>query len=442
MQILVAAAEWERWLQDTCTRNGWKHSASPLVWRELVDRGGKGLYMGGMNEFLDYAHHYYGMEPTTTAHQEAEIAVENDHALRNVHSKEERTVHGGHIVVCITDASSPLAYHLLWHIAAGTTFNQQPVELHLLDEEEMLPQLEGTAMELIDMASPHLVGVVCSSSPDVAFANASVALILGPADHSCPTCTATQDNSPATDDAVQTGDQFSITPQLTQVALTYVRYAQAMDKVSLKNIKVLVCGHHINTGVALIARTALSLDKHNIVGSPTLMEQRARSIVASKLHLNASCVGHVGILGRARGEVAVDLSLCQVQHYPGAVTGPPSFSLPVDQCILDPHWLQTISSLVTTRPTLAVMCEAAGISEHMSSWMNKSAEWRSVVIGPGGCALPEVPDQVAFSVTATCSSGHWSPITATLPPHLLPSIRQQGAALQQELQVVMDALHK
>lgn len=45
----------QSWLEKTCWSNDWKHECSPIVWRELIDRGGKGKLLGGMDEFLEYA---------------------------------------------------------------------------------------------------------------------------------------------------------------------------------------------------------------------------------------------------------------------------------------------------------------------------------------------------------------------------------------------------
>lgn len=44
----------QQWLEATCNKNGWKHKDSPLVWRELVDQGGKGMLLGGFSEFLEH----------------------------------------------------------------------------------------------------------------------------------------------------------------------------------------------------------------------------------------------------------------------------------------------------------------------------------------------------------------------------------------------------
>ncbi|CAI9735662.1 ATP-dependent DNA helicase PIF1-like [Octopus vulgaris] len=51
----------KEWLCEICEANGWKHEQSPIIWRELVDRGGKGVLIGGSNEFEEYAYGYYGV---------------------------------------------------------------------------------------------------------------------------------------------------------------------------------------------------------------------------------------------------------------------------------------------------------------------------------------------------------------------------------------------
>lgn len=47
--------EWSVWLDTICKENRWVHYESPIVWRELVERGGKGKLIGGFNEFMEYA---------------------------------------------------------------------------------------------------------------------------------------------------------------------------------------------------------------------------------------------------------------------------------------------------------------------------------------------------------------------------------------------------
>ena len=58
-KIVLPSNKWEGGLSDTRSENGWMHKKSPIVWRELVDRGGKGMLVGGFNEFMEYANVSY-----------------------------------------------------------------------------------------------------------------------------------------------------------------------------------------------------------------------------------------------------------------------------------------------------------------------------------------------------------------------------------------------
>ena len=41
-KIIKSASEWPEWLKTQCDDKNWQHADSPLIWRELVNRGGKG----------------------------------------------------------------------------------------------------------------------------------------------------------------------------------------------------------------------------------------------------------------------------------------------------------------------------------------------------------------------------------------------------------------
>ena len=74
MQVAVPGAEWGGWVREECERRGWVgHSGEVLVWRELVKRGGRGVYMGGVREFEEYALHYHNLPPHTEATVEERV---------------------------------------------------------------------------------------------------------------------------------------------------------------------------------------------------------------------------------------------------------------------------------------------------------------------------------------------------------------------------------
>ena len=73
-QVPVPSAEWGQWVSRECQEKGWAgHRGDVLVWRELAKRGGRGLYMGGMREFQDYASHYHNISPLTDTSIEQSI---------------------------------------------------------------------------------------------------------------------------------------------------------------------------------------------------------------------------------------------------------------------------------------------------------------------------------------------------------------------------------
>lgn len=49
-------------MKEECGKRRFSCSKSPIVWRELVDRGGKGILIGGANEFQEFAYGYYGIK--------------------------------------------------------------------------------------------------------------------------------------------------------------------------------------------------------------------------------------------------------------------------------------------------------------------------------------------------------------------------------------------
>ena len=67
----------QAWLNKTCLERGWEHKSSPLVWRELIDRGGKGVLIGGASDFQEYVKGYYGLESNLKSDDMRKVGSEN-----------------------------------------------------------------------------------------------------------------------------------------------------------------------------------------------------------------------------------------------------------------------------------------------------------------------------------------------------------------------------
>ncbi|MBT8212038.1 MAG: malate dehydrogenase, partial [Acidimicrobiia bacterium] len=82
--------------------------------------------------------------------------------------------------VAVTGAAGQIGYSLLFRIASGEMLGpDQPVILQMLEITPALGALEGVAMELDDCAFPLLEGTVRSDDAEVAFGDASYALLVG-----------------------------------------------------------------------------------------------------------------------------------------------------------------------------------------------------------------------------------------------------------------------
>src|SRR6266545_1705299 len=84
------------------------------------------------------------------------------------------------IRVAVTGAAGQIGYALLFRIASGAMFGpHQPLILHLIEIESVLPALSGVVMELDDCAFPLLRGVVPTSNLDEGFRGVNWALLVG-----------------------------------------------------------------------------------------------------------------------------------------------------------------------------------------------------------------------------------------------------------------------
>ena len=82
--------------------------------------------------------------------------------------------------VAVTGAAGQIGYSLLFRIAAGEMLGaDQPVVLQMLEITPALGALDGVGMELDDCAFPLLAGTVKTDDPNVAFADADYAILVG-----------------------------------------------------------------------------------------------------------------------------------------------------------------------------------------------------------------------------------------------------------------------
>jgi len=182
--------------------------------------------------------------------------------------------------VVVTGAAGQIGYQLCFRIASGQLLGpDQPVILQMLEITPALDALKGVAMELDDCAFPLLAGMVQTDDANVAFGDATHALLVGAMPR--------RDGMERADLLEANGGIFG--PQ-----------GKAINDNASKDIKVLVVGNPANTN-ALIAMHLTRLD-HN----------RAMTQVAQKTGATVNDIKKMTIWGNHSATQYPDLFHCEV----------------------------------------------------------------------------------------------------------------------------------
>ncbi|XP_060067943.1 putative malate dehydrogenase 1B [Ylistrum balloti] len=372
---------------------------SPIVWRELIDRGGKGVLIGGANEFQEYAYGYYGMESELLSSDMLKISKENLQYKKEVDEEEkEIKARSKPLHVCVTVASNPVCYAMVNAIAKGDVFgSKQEVALHLYDANDQMEMLEGLKMEAYDLAHGLLRDVTVQSNVRKAFSNCSAIILL--------------------DEVVRKDGEDKDTWYKRNSKL-FSSYAKIINEVARKNVKVLLAGNGpVNFNVFMMIQNAPDISRQNFAGLSRMVENHTKAVIADKLNVNSGGVVNVTIWGNVSGEYYIDLENSRVHGYEGAIWGPPTFSLPTKEMIWDKQWLaKEFPEIVRTRKAVveealmhgAYMSKAAAISTMISHWWSGSPSGQTFSLAVCSDGWYGVPAGLVYSFPVTMHpKGYW-----------------------------------
>lgn len=112
---VVTPAEWDAWLLTKQQRSKIRDQGqSPMIWRQLVDRGGPGLLVGGYNEFCEYAKMYYDIEYDVSNEKLSEIIEEQKLTkIKEVNDALKREAAKKPFVITVIEPESKLGYQVV-----------------------------------------------------------------------------------------------------------------------------------------------------------------------------------------------------------------------------------------------------------------------------------------------------------------------------------------
>lgn len=293
--------------------------SSPIIFRELIERGGKSILVGGLTELLEYTKHYYRIDLDLKLDYEK---ISCDTQKQEKSKKETLNQYLNSIPqvysICIItgpDSESDYFYNLLSLIGDETVFGTKLRSVSILSSEDNQEKCLGWAWELQDTGSPFVKEVKCFeySNP-----------ILESADfifwHPC---------------------------EITQRSVGSIlsRLIHSL-KSNTNKFKCLISGRH-SFELMVYLRETLKPEEFSdkFISTGLYVEMKAKSIIARKLEVNANFVSDVIVLGDPWGTLGSDylvvIRSAKIQTYQGAIRGPIWFKIFGNDVIYEKDWDST-----------------------------------------------------------------------------------------------------
>ena len=194
--------------------------------------------------------------------------------------------------VAVTGAAGQISYSLLFRIAAGEMLgSDQPVILQLLEITPALEALKGVVMEIEDCAFPLVSGIVQSDDPEVAFKDADYCLLVG-----------ARPRGPG----MERKDLLEANAQIFSVQ------GAAINKVSSRDVRVLVVGNPANTNALIAYRNAPDLKPGQFTAMTRLDHNRAIAQLADRTGKHNTEVRNMIIWGNHSATQYPDIHHCTV----------------------------------------------------------------------------------------------------------------------------------
>lgn len=288
------------------------------------------------------------------------------------------------VTVTVTGAAGQIGYALLFRIASGQLLGPDvPVRLRLLEITPALGAAEGTAMELDDCAFPLLRGIDITDDPNVAFAGANVALLVGA--------------RPRTK-GMERGDLLEANGGI------FKPQGKAINDNAADDIKVLVVGNPANTN-ALIARAAApDVPAERFTAMTRLDHNRALSQLAKKTGAAVGDIKKLTIWGNHSATQYPDV-------FHAEIAGKNAAEVVNDEKWLADEFIPTVAkrgaAIIEARGASSAASAANAAVDHVYSWVNGTPQGDWVSMGIPSDGSYGVPEGLISSYPVTCAGGSY-----------------------------------
>ena len=283
--------------------------------------------------------------------------------------------------VAITGAAGQIGYALVFRIASGAMLGpKQPIVLKLLEIPPAMDALRGVVMEIDDCAFPLVQDIVATDDPNVAFADADIALLVG---------------------SRPRGPGMERSDLLEANAAIFSVQGRALNDHAARDVKVLVVGNPANTNCLIAQRNAPDLAARNFTAMTRLDHNRALAQLAAKTGVPVADIEGLAIWGNHSPTMYPDL------HHT-TVGGLPALQR-VDMAWVEDDFLPTVqkrgAAIIEARGSSSAASAANAAIDHVRDWVAGTTGVVSMgVLSDGSYGIA---DGLIFSYPVVCAGGDW-----------------------------------
>jgi hypothetical protein len=281
-----------------------------MIWRELVNRGGKGMYLGDHNDFQEYARDYYGSVSELNSNDLNKIAAENKKTYKIVEEEKRQVADSIRpFTVVITNPESAIGYYIVNEVTSGAIFGAENEISIRLYSRNPSSNSDGLRMEIEDLASDKLRFISVASTAHEAFSDCDFVIAL---------------------DELSSAEQGAENP--------YISLAQEIDEFAKPSCKILITPYESSAQtyaiVNVVAKQLKRVNaKVNLIGNSLCDEMSAKAILAHRLKINPGFIKNMFVIGQSvQDSFYIDLIHGEVTDYDGAVWAK-----------VNTHWLNLVN---------------------------------------------------------------------------------------------------
>ena len=280
--------------------------------------------------------------------------------------------------IVVTGAAGNIAYSLLWRIAAGDVFGDEPVELTLLEIPDAMRAAEGTAMELADSALPLVRSIDVTDDAKKAFDGAEAAFLVG---------------------AKPRGKGESRADMLAANGRIFIAQGNAINAGAADGVRVLVVGNPANTNAYIASKAAPDVPKDRFNALMRLDHNRAQSMLADRLQVPSRSIERLVVWGNHSDTQFPDVTYASADGAPVEVER----DWYTEEFI--PRVAKRGAEIIEVRGKSSAASAASAAVDHMRDWVQgTSGRWATVALPSTG--EYGVDDGLVFGFPAT-SDGTW-----------------------------------